>query len=61
MRDEEAMKTNACVYALVLDICIEEYMGHGIDGEEKHKAIEAYKEIEAKKARENKKYHMYQY
>ncbi len=60
-KDEEGILLNSVVYILVLDNCIDEYLNEPIDEEEKNKAIEAYKSLEAKKAKENKKYHMYQY
>ncbi len=60
-RDEDGVLLNSVVYILVLDNCIDEYLQRQIDEKEKDKAIEAYKNLEAKKASENKKYHMYQY
>ncbi len=61
MRDEESMKLNSIVYALVLDTLIKEYVNQDIDEQLKQKAIETYKKIEQRKAKEANKYHKYQY
>ncbi len=61
MRDDEALKMNCQVYLLILDICIDEFLGNEIDEDEKQKAIDSYKELEKQQSNENKKYHMYQY
>lgn len=60
-RDEEGVKLNSLVYILVLKDCIAEYLNEDINEDEKNKAITAYKTLEDKKAKENEKYHMYQY
>ncbi len=60
-RDEEAVKLNCLVYILVLKDCISEYLKEEINEDEKNKAINTYKKVEDKKAKENEKYHMYQY
>lgn len=60
MRDDDALLLNSCVYILVLADCIDEYLKNEIDEEVKNKAITYYKNEEAKRAKENSKYHMYQ-
>ena len=60
MRDEDALLLNSVVYILVISDCIDEYLHKDIDIELKEKAIAYYKNEEAKRAKENKKYHMYQ-
>ncbi len=61
MRDDEALKMNCQIYLIILDICIDEFLGQAINEEEKQKAIDSYKELEKQKSKENKKYHTYQY
>ena len=61
MRKEDSLKLNSIVYVLVLDVLINEYNTKEIDEEQKQKALGVYKKIEERKAKENKKYHMYQY
>lgn len=60
MRDEDALLLNSVVYVLVLNDCIDEYLQKPIDEIIKDKAIAFYKNEEAKRAKENSKYHMYQ-
>ena len=60
MRNEDSLKLNTIVYILVVNSIIEEYKTNIINEEEKKNALSVYKKIEAKKAEENKKYHMYQ-
>jgi len=61
MRNEDSLKLNSIVYILVLDEIIKEYKTKEIDEELKQKAKLTYQKIEDRKAKENKKYHMYQY
>lgn len=61
MRNDAAIKLNSVVYVLVLNSIIKEFISNEINLQEKEKALEVYKKIEEQKAKENKKYHMYQY
>lgn len=61
MRNEDSLRLNSIVYTYVLDTLIKEYNGKEISLELKQKAIDTYKKIEERKAKENTKYHMYQY
>lgn len=61
MRNDDSLKLNSIVYILVLEVLIDEYISKEINEEQKQKALEVYKKIEERKAKENKKYHMYQY
>lgn len=61
MKNEDSLELNSIVYILVLDVLINEYNTKEIDEEQKQKALAVYKKIEERKAKENKKYHMYQY
>uniref|UniRef100_UPI00404818D8 hypothetical protein n=1 Tax=Aliarcobacter sp. TaxID=2321116 RepID=UPI00404818D8 len=61
MRNDESLKLNCIVYILVLDTLIKEYNTKEVNEEQKQKALESYKKIEERKAKENSKYHMYQY
>ena len=61
MRNEDSLRLNCIVYILVLDALIKEYNTKEINEEQKKKALEVYKKIEDKKAKENSKYHIYQY
>lgn len=61
MRNEDSLKLNSIVYILVLDVIIKEYNTKEVNDEQKLKAKQTYKKIEDRKAKENKKYHMYQY
>ena len=61
MRNEDSLRLNCIVYILVLDALIKEYNTKQINEEQKKKALEVYKKIEDKKAKENSKYHIYQY
>lgn len=61
MRDEESKKLNSIVYILVLEVILKELQTKQVDEVLKQDALEAYKKLEGRKAKENKKYHMYQY
>lgn len=61
MRNEDSLKLNCIVYILVLNTLIKEYNTKQIDLEQKNKALEVYKKLEDRKAKENSKYHIYQY
>lgn len=61
MRNEDSLKLNSIVYILVLDVIIKEYTTKEVDEELKEKAKATYQKIEDRKAKENQKYHMYQY
>ncbi len=61
MKNEDSKKLNSIVYVLVIEILLKEFQGKFLDEELKQKALETYKKIEERKAKENKKYHMYQY
>ena len=60
MRNEDSLKLNTIVYTLVLSSIIKDYKTNIINEDEKKIALETYKKLEDRKARENKKYHMYQ-
>lgn len=60
MRDEASIKLNSIVYILVINDCINEYLGNEIDEELKNKAISFYEKEQLRVSKENKKYHMYQ-
>ena len=59
-RDDAGLKLNTLVYIVVIDACIDEYLNNDIDLKEQEEAIEFYKKEEQRRAKENKKYHMYQ-
>lgn len=61
MRNEDGKKLNSIVYTLVLKNILDEYSSDNVDEEIKQKAMDSYKKLEEQKAKENKKYHMYQY
>ncbi|TLP40577.1 hypothetical protein [Arcobacter arenosus] len=61
MKNEDSKRLNSIVYILVLEQLIKYYETNSEDEELKQKALETYKAIEERKAKENKKYHMYQY
>ncbi|RXK12195.1 hypothetical protein CP965_10475 [Halarcobacter mediterraneus] len=61
MKNEDSKKLNSIVYVLVIEVLLKEFQGKFLDEELKQKALETYKKIEERKAKENKKYHMYQY
>lgn len=61
MKNNDSLKLNSIVYILVLNILIKEYKTRKVDEELKQKALNIYKKIENAKAKENKKYHIYQY
>lgn len=60
MGNEESKKLNSIVYILVLNNILNEYDLKEVDKSLKEKAIETYRVIENRKAKENQKYHMYQ-
>ena len=60
MRSEDSLKLNTIVYTLVLDSIIKEYKTSVINEEEKIKALDTYKIVQQRQAKENQKYHMYQ-
>ncbi|PKI80672.1 hypothetical protein CP960_08005 [Malaciobacter halophilus] len=60
MKDKNAIVLNSIVYILVLNSFIDEYFGKELDEQTKQKALETYKNIEQKQAKENQKYHVYQ-
>ncbi len=60
MRNEDSLKLNCIVYILVLDSIIKEYKTKDVNEDEKLKAIDTYKIIQDRQAKENSKYHMYQ-
>ena len=61
MRNEDSLKLNCIVYILVLDVLIKEYNTKEINEDLKQRALQVYKKLEEKKAKENSKYHIYQY
>lgn len=61
MKNEDSLKLNCIVYILVLNVLIKEYNTKQIDENLKQKALEVYKKLEERKAKENSKYHIYQY
>lgn len=61
MKNEDSLKLNSIVYILVLDTLIKEFNTKETNKEQKEKALEVYKKLEQKKAKENSKYHTYQY
>ncbi|RXJ90492.1 hypothetical protein CRV01_04850 [Arcobacter sp. CECT 8983] len=61
MKNEESKKVNSIVYILVLEVILKELQIKQIDEELKQEALNAYEKLEKQKAKENKKYHMYQY
>lgn len=61
MRNEESKRTNSVVYILVLDTILDEMIFGNINEDLKERAIKVYKNLEEKKAKENQKYHVYQY
>lgn len=60
MKNKDSLELNSIVYILVLNEMIKEYSTNETNSELKQKALHVYKEIEEKKAKENKKYHMYE-
>jgi len=61
MKNEDSLKLNTIVYTLVLANILREYESKTVDETIKEKAILEYKKLEEKKAKENSKYHIYQY
>ncbi|MGP2658056.1 hypothetical protein ACOJTA_13550 [Malaciobacter sp. WC5094] len=61
MKNEDSLKLNTIVYTLVLANILREYESKSVDETIKEKAILEYKKLEEKKAKENSKYHIYQY
>lgn len=60
MKNEDSLKLNTIVYILVLDSIIKEYKTSTINEDEKKKALDTYKVVQQRQAKENQKYHMYQ-
>ena len=60
MRNEESLKLNTIVYILVLNSIIKEYKSLEVNEVEKTKALDTYKIVQQRQAKENQKYHMYQ-
>ena len=60
MKNEDSLKLNTIVYTLVLSSIIKEYKTSIINDVEKKKALETYKVVQERQAKENQKYHMYQ-
>jgi hypothetical protein len=60
MRNDDALKLNTIIYTLVLDSIIKEFKSSIVNEEEKKVALETYKKIQDRQAKENSKYHMYQ-
>ncbi|MBU3013247.1 hypothetical protein KO488_00660 [Poseidonibacter lekithochrous] len=60
MRNEDSLKLNSIVYTLVLNSIIKEYKTSVINEVEKIKALDTYKIVQQRQAKENQKYHMYQ-
>lgn len=60
-RNEDSLRLNCIVYTLVLDVLVKEFNTKQIDEVQKKKALEVYKKIEERRAKENSKYHIYQY
>lgn len=60
MRNEDSLKLNTIVYILVLDSIIKEYKTSEVNQLEKRKALDTYKIVQQRQAKENQKYHMYQ-
>jgi len=60
MRNDDSLKLNCIVYILVLDSIIKEYKTSIINEQEKQKALDTYKKVQDRQAKENSKYHMYQ-
>lgn len=60
MKNEDSLKLNSIVYTLVLDSIIKEYKTLQINEDEKIKALDTYKVVQQRQAKENQKYHMYQ-
>ena len=60
MRNEDSLRLNTIVYTLVLASIIKEYKTSTINDAEKTKALDTYKVVHQRQAKENQKYHMYQ-
>jgi len=60
MRNDESLRLNCIVYILVLDSIIKEYKTSIVNEQEKQKALDIYKKVQTRQAKENSKYHMYQ-
>ena len=60
MRNEDSLKLNTIVYILVLDSIIKEYKTSQVNEVEKTKALDTYKIVQQRQAKENQKYHIYQ-
>ena len=60
MRNDDSLRLNCIVYILVLDSIIKEYKTSIVNEQEKQKALDTYKKVQTRQAKENSKYHMYQ-
>ncbi len=60
MKNEDSLKLNTIIYILVLNSIIKEYKTSIVNEVEKTKALDTYKIVQQRQAKENKKYHMYQ-
>lgn len=60
MKNEDSLKLNTIVYTLVLNSIIKEYKTKEVNQTEKQKALDTYKIVQNRQAKENSKYHMYQ-
>ena len=60
MKNEDSLKLNTIVYTLILNSIIKEYKTKEVNQTEKQKALDTYKIVQNRQAKENSKYHMYQ-
>ena len=60
MKNGDSLKLNTIVYILVLDSIIKEFKTAEVNEVEKKKALDTYKIVQQRQAKENKKYHMFQ-
>ncbi|MGB1227516.1 MAG: hypothetical protein ACPG9K_06445 [Poseidonibacter sp.] len=60
MKNEDSLKLNTIVYTLILNSIIKEYKTKEVNQPEKQKALDTYKIVQNRQAKENSKYHMYQ-
>ena len=61
MEDEASREINSIVYILVLEVILKQLQTNEVDEELKKEALHTYQKLQEQKAKENKKYHMYQY
>jgi len=61
MKDEDSKKLNSIVYILVLELILKQLQTNEVDEELEKEALHTYQKLQEQKAKENKKYHMYQY